>query len=220
MNLSQQLAAKAAALKNSQEQEDIFRVVRTDGDAPHDAGVAAPPMETVVLGTRPKKSINTQTRSAYLPDIHRSLPQSLDAEKGVLCSCLLSPGILKSGEVNLTTEHFYHPPHQIIYGEMLDIVEHTDKLLDFISLTQVLRDKGDLDKAGGAAAISELFTFVPTATNADYYTEIVHEKYILRQLIQACTEMSSRAYDEQGDVKCLLEGAEAKYNTVEELSHT
>jgi replicative DNA helicase len=84
------------------------------------------------------------------------------------------------------------------------------KPVDFISLTQALKDKGELDKAGGAAAISELFTFVPTATNADYYIDIVREKFLLRQLIATCTEFAGRAYEEQGEVKLLLDEAEAK----------
>ena len=41
---------------------------------------------------RDRKGDYPQKRPSYLPDIHRTLPQSLDAEKGVLCSALLSPG--------------------------------------------------------------------------------------------------------------------------------
>ena len=34
----------------------------------------------------------SQKVGSYLPDIHRSLPQSIDAEKGLLGSVLLAPG--------------------------------------------------------------------------------------------------------------------------------
>ncbi|HEY8903823.1 MAG TPA: replicative DNA helicase [Chthoniobacterales bacterium] len=160
--------------------------------------------------SRPRKGNYSQKRASYLPDIHRTLPQSLDAEKGVLCSALLSPSnVLGECIERLDENHFYHPAHQIIYREMIAL-QNAAKPVDFISLTQVLKDKGELDKAGGAAAISELFTFVPTASNADYYIDIVREKFLLRQLIQACTEFAGRAYDEQGEVKNLLDEAESK----------
>ncbi len=159
---------------------------------------------------RPRRGSNSQTRATYLPDIHRSLPQSVDAEKGVLCSALLSPGnVLGECIERLEENHFYHPAHQIIYREMVAL-QNAAKPVDFITLTQVLKDKGELDKAGGAAAISELFTFVPTASNADYYIDIVREKFLLRQLIQTCTDFAARAYDEQGEVKLLLDEAESK----------
>jgi len=159
---------------------------------------------------RPRKGGYSQKKPSYLPDIHRSLPQSLDAEKGVLCSALLSPGnVLGECIERLDETHFYQPAHQIIYREMIAL-QNSAKPVDFITLTQVLKDKGELDKAGGAAAISELFTFVPTAGNADYYIEIVREKFLLRQLIQTCTEFAGRAYDEQGEVKVLLDEAESK----------
>lgn len=161
-------------------------------------------------GKRPRKGNYPQTKAGYLPDIHRTLPQSLDAEKGVLCSALLSPGnVLGECIERLEENHFYHPAHQIIYREMI-VLQNAAKPVDFITLTQVLKDKGELDKAGGAAAISELFTFVPTASNADYYIDIVREKFLLRQLIQTCTEFAGRAYDEQGEVKVLLDEAESK----------
>ncbi len=138
----------------------------------------------------PAQGAYSQTRAAYLPDIHRSLPQSVDAEKGVLCSALLAPSnVLGDCIERLSETHFYQPAHQIIFREMVTL-QNAAKPVDFISLTQALKDKGDLDKAGGAAAISELFTFVPTATNADYYIDIVREKFLLRQLIATCTEFA------------------------------
>ncbi|MDD5198579.1 MAG: replicative DNA helicase [Terrimicrobiaceae bacterium] len=159
---------------------------------------------------RARKGDYSQKRAGYLPDIHRSLPQSIDAEKGVLCSALLSPeSVLGECIERLSDIHFYQPAHQVIYGEMIAL-QNAAKPVDFITLTQVLKDKGELDKAGGAAAISELFTFVPTAGNAGYYIDIVREKFLLRQLIQTCTEFAGRAYDEQGEVKVLLDEAESK----------
>ena len=67
-----------------------------------------------------------------------------------------------------------------------------------------------LEEVGGMEAVTDLFTFVPTAANADYYREIIHEKFLLRQVITTCTEYVARAHEEQGDIKILLDEVEAR----------
>jgi replicative DNA helicase len=63
---------------------------------------------------------------------------------------------------------------------------------------------------GGASVVTDLLTFVPTAANADYYREILREKFLLRKVITVCTEYAARSYDEQGDVKILVDEVEKK----------
>ena len=67
-----------------------------------------------------------------------------------------------------------------------------------------------LDGVGGPAFVTHLFTFTPTAANAAYYRDIVREKFVLRQIIAACTECAAAAYDEQGEVTTLLGDVEQK----------
>jgi replicative DNA helicase len=73
-------------------------------------------------------------------------------------------------------EHFFIPAHADIYATLLELWD-VNKPIDFITLTQVLRDRSMLDQCGGAAFVTELFTFLPTAANAAYYIEILQEKY-------------------------------------------
>lgn len=148
---------------------------------------------------------------SYLPDIHRLLPQSPDAEQGVLSSFLLAPREIGGlcGEKKIQPAHFHLPAHAQIYETLLELWD-ANKPIDFITLTQVLRDRNQLDQVGGAAFITHLFTFLPTAANAAYYVEILEEKYTLREIIKVCTEYAARSYDEQNDVPSLLNDVEAK----------
>jgi replicative DNA helicase len=153
----------------------------------------------------------SQKSGAYLPDIHRSLPQSLDAEKGLLGSILLAPGRVLDEciQQQVTEKYFHHPAHARIFTVLVEMRE-ANKPVDLISLTQLLDDRHLLEEIGGAAAVTDLFTFVPTATNAAYYLEILREKYLLRAIIGTCTEYGARAYEEQGDVQILLDEAEQR----------
>ncbi|MFV0336835.1 MAG: replicative DNA helicase [Chthoniobacterales bacterium] len=150
-----------------------------------------------------------QKNGNYLPETHRQLPQSLDAERGILSSILLDPKEVLSFCISqkVKAEHFYSPAHALIYEQLVELNESSVPI-DFVTLTQTLADKNLLDQVGGAVSITELITFLPTATNAEYYLEIVKEKYLLRQMIATCTEFAARSYDEQGDVKVLLDEME------------
>lgn len=155
-----------------------------------------------------KKRTSSQKSGSYLPDIHRTLPQSLEAEKGVLGSILLSPAeVLGECVQRIESSYFYNPAHASIYEVLIELY-NASKPIDLITLTQELRDRALLDQVGGAAAISDLFTFVPTAANAGYYLDILKDKFLLRRIISTCTEFAGRSYEEQGDVRNLLDEAE------------
>jgi replicative DNA helicase len=141
-------------------------------------------------------------------EVPRSLPFSEDAEKGVLCSILLSPREVSDICIlRLQPDAFYVPAHQIIYDLALEFGDKS-KPIDFISLKQSLQDRGQLEEIGGAQFLSDLYAFVPTAANAAYYIDIVREKYLLRRLILTCNALSTRSYDEQENVEPLLDDAE------------
>jgi replicative DNA helicase len=181
---------------------------------PDDAApAAAPPQEN---GSGKAKSggggrSSSHKQRSYLPDVHRSLPASVDAEKGVLASILLSPDsvIDECLERRLGAEHFHLPAHAVIFEaarEMRDAL----KPIDLISITQYLEDTKRLESAGGAGSIADLYSFVPTAANAAYYIQIVREKYLLRRIITTCNEFAARAHDEQGTVETLLDEVESR----------
>jgi len=181
----------------------------TDSPAPASANGNADPKN------RKKKPDYQQRGAAYLPDAHRPLPQSLDAEKGLLGSILHSAGVLDDCIAQMEPRHFHLPAHQKIF-EILVEMRNSGKPIDLISVTQILEDRRLLDEVGGAAAVTDLFTFVPTAVNADYYREIIHEKFLLRQIIGTCTEYVARAHEEQGDIKILLDEVEARVLSIGE----
>ena len=149
-------------------------------------------------------------------DIHRALPHSVEAEQGVLGSMLISPrDVIAEAVEKINENYFYIPSHQTIYTVLVDLW-NTGQGIDLITLTQVLRDRNLLETVGGASLVTSLFTFVPTAANVGYYLEIVRDKYILREIISACTEGARRSYEEQDEVDNLLDEVEQKIYAVGE----
>ncbi len=115
----------------------------------------------------------------------------------------------------INEEYFYVPAHRTIYNVLVDLW-NAGQAIDLITFTQVLRDRHLLDSVGGAAFVTSLFTFVPTAANVGYYLEIVRDKYILREIISASTESVRRAYEEQDEVNSLLDEVEQRIFAVGE----
>src|SRR2546422_2447530 len=143
-------------------------------------------------------------------DLHRTPPHSVEAEQGVLGSMLISPReTIAECVEKINEEYFYVPAHRTIYNALVDLW-NAGQAIDLITFTQVLRDRHLLDSVGGAAFVTSLFTFVPTAANLEYYLEIVRDKYILRSIIAASTESVRSAYEEQDEVNNLLDEVEQR----------
>jgi replicative DNA helicase len=150
--------------------------------------------------------------------VDRLPPHSPEAEQGVLGCVMLSPndcmGIciekLKGGP-----ETFYDLRHQTIFsilGEMYDSRE----AIDLITLQQRLKNKQLLDEVGGLAYLSALPDMVPSSANLEYYLDIVREKFLLRKMIQTCTDVVARVYDYEGEVDTLLDEVEKEVLRINE----
>src|SRR6476620_11564744 len=148
--------------------------------------------------------------TGFAQDIHRTPPHSAEAEQGVLGSMLISPReTIAECVEKINEEYFYVPAHRTIYDVLVDLW-NAGQAIDLITFTQVLRDRHLLDSIGGAAFVSSLLTFVPSAANVQYYLEIFRDKYSLREIISASTESVRRAYEEQDEVDNLLDEVEQK----------
>ena len=149
---------------------------------------------------------------SYLPEIHRMLPQSPEAEQGVLSSLLLAPleTFHMCEEAGLDSRWFHIPAHAEVYTVIREILDSEKPTIDFIRLTQILRDKNKLEAVGGVGFITSLWTFLPTAANAEYYIGIIGEKFRLRQIIACGTEFAARCYDEQEDTESLAAAFEGR----------
>jgi len=137
----------------------------------------------------------------------REFPQAPDAEKGVLCSCLIVPdciGMLV--EKGFEPEALYIPAHQELFRALCELV-NTGKPVNFVTVAQLLKDKNTLDQCGGGAYITELWGFIGTAGQVWHFADIVNAKWTARKLIAVCNEYASRGYEE-ADIAGVLEAFE------------
>ena len=82
--------------------------------------------------------------------------------------------------------------------------------IDMLSLSEFLRDKNLFEKVGGVAFITHLSNISPSAANATYYAKIVKDKALLRNLINAASDIADSAFAGSDDIVNLLDNAERK----------
>jgi replicative DNA helicase len=136
------------------------------------------------------------------------LPQNQEAEGAILGSMLIDDEAIPLVVERLNIEAFYHPGNRMIYKGIITLFEK-GKPADIVTLTEVLKSSGDLEKVGGAAYLAQLTSIVPTSANVDYYIRIVQEKFTMRQLIHTATHIIADGYEPTQEANTLLDRAEA-----------
>lgn len=146
-------------------------------------------------------------------------PHDLEAERSVLGAILIDPPSINAVAEILRPVHFYAPEHQAIYSAMLSLFEK-QKPVDIVTVKNELKRQGTLKKIGGAKYLSELIETVPTSAYVEHYAQIVKDNYTRRKLITLSSRLVEKAFDEQGDVKKLLDEAETEiFSLSQEHSH-
>lgn len=144
-------------------------------------------------------------------------PQNIDAEMSLIGAVLIDEEVLANVTEHVTPRDFYDKRHATIYGGMLRLFER-HRPVDLLTLTDELKKKDELDAIGGAAYLTELTNYVPTAAHAEAYAEMVSQKAVRRRLIKASAEISELGFDEEFDVQELLGKAEQELFSVSDQS--
>ncbi|WP_392543633.1 replicative DNA helicase [Oryzobacter telluris] len=150
------------------------------------------------------------------PPDDRVPPQDLHAEQSVLGSMLINKDAIADSLEAVKGHDFYRPAHELIFDAVLDLFGRGEPA-DAITVGDELGKRGDLTRIGGQAYLHQLIQSVPTAANAGYYAEIVHERAVLRRLVEAGTRIVQMGYAQgEGDVDDIVNRAQAEVYSVAE----
>lgn len=163
----------------------------------------------------PAKTNNTRKRK---PDINLETigleignkpPQAIDVEEAVLGAMLLEASCVDLAMEDLKASCFYDPKHRMIFEAMSALVtDHTS--VDIITVAAKLKAMGNLEAVGGPVVLANLSEKVGSAAHIEYYTKILKQKTIQRDLISASYEILRDAYDESVKVDDLIDMAQSK----------
>lgn len=150
-------------------------------------------------------------------DSGRIPPQDLDAEKSLLGAILLSDTSFPDVLETVKYPDFYNKAHSLIFKAMTALYQQS-KPIDLLTLTAELKRQKNLKAVGGAGYLSELTNYVPTASHAQAYAELVQKAAVRRRLINAGTKIAEAAYQEDARVEDLVGEAEKNLFEVSDKS--
>ncbi|RMG17985.1 MAG: replicative DNA helicase [Bacteroidetes bacterium] len=165
----------------------------------------------------PDGSGSGKVRSLSTPIGGKLPPQALDMEEAVLGALLLEKDALHRIMDVLQPQMFYKDANRIIFENILELFQNSEPI-DILTVKNSLRQKGELEKVGGAYYLTQLTSRVNSSANIEYHARVVAEKHILRSLISISDQVIKEAYDETTDVFELLDKAEQQLFEVSETN--
>jgi replicative DNA helicase len=139
----------------------------------------------------------------------RGAPWSPEAEQAVLGAMILDQDAgLRAVEL-VDQSMFYKEAHRRLFRAMVALIEQRS-VIDHVTLRDELLRRNELEAAGGVEYITELVDVVATAANLEHHAKIVHDKAVLRLLIEVSTKTITEAYDARLPAEELLDVAEAR----------
>ncbi len=152
--------------------------------------------------------------------MERVPPHSEEAERGVLGAVLLDAEKVMDLciERQLVPESFYVPVHRSIYEVML-VMSRDGRPIDLLTVSECLKGGGLLERIGGPTALNRLVDATPTAAHAEYYIDIVRDRYLLRRVIGAAREIEKNCYQPDTAGAAALTSAEQSFFDITAHQH-
>ena len=143
-------------------------------------------------------------------------PQAIDLEEIVIGSCLLDARAYDEISNVLSPEIFYKTEHQLIFAA-IQSMSLKNKKADIVTITNYLRQSGELDMVGGPYFIASTTDRVGTSANIKEHAYIILQKHIQRELIRVSSDCIKDAYEDTTDVFDLLDNTDNAITKIREL---
>lgn len=121
-------------------------------------------------------------------------PQNVDTEESLLGAILLDPEAIRRVADQLHPEAFYIDAHRLIYKAALELHKQGQPV-DLMTVATWLYDHKKLEKVGGQSRLVELVSQTVSSANVDRYAELITDKFLRRQLIQAGNDIIQFGYE-------------------------
>ncbi len=129
-----------------------------------------------------------------------------EAERAVLGAMLMDTDVIPRvmpilGE---TPDAFFTTDHQIIYSAAVDVYDQHNRA-DVLLVVDHLKKTDQLKRVGGAIYLYDLQDRIVETENTEFHAQIVRDKWMRRQLIQATATIREIAQDGEKDLTDVLD---------------
>lgn len=142
-------------------------------------------------------------------------PQAIDFEEAVLGALMLEQAAADAVIEFLKPEAFYRESHQRIYAAVKELYNDS-KPIDILTVTNELRQRGEIEFVGGPYYITQLTNRVTSTANIEFHARIIMQKFVQRELIRVSSIIIKEAFEDTTDVLDLLDKAETMLFSIAE----
>ena len=141
------------------------------------------------------------------PILERALPHNIDAERSLLGAVLVNNENYYRVIELLRPEDLYLDAHRTILRQMIALVERS-RAIDLVTLQEELVRAAQLESVGGISYLASLLDGIPHLINIEHYIEIIREKSLLRQMVNATNKIMAECFDQAVPAEEILDRAE------------
>ena len=134
-------------------------------------------------------------------------PHNVEAEEALLGSLLIDSQVIHDVATFLDEHDFFIERNGWIFAAIRDLAIKNIPA-DFVTLSDELERRGQLEGVGGPARLTMLITNTFTAYHGESYAKIVERTAVLRRLIDAAGKIARMAYEDQNAVDEVLDRAQ------------
>lgn len=140
----------------------------------------------------------------------RMPPHSNDAEQSVLGGLMLDQRAFEKIADKLVEDDFYRKDHRLIYRAIGEL-SNKNQPYDAVTLGEWFESNGLAELVGGSNYVTKLANSTASAANIVAYADIVREKSVLRQVIDAASTLVEDGFRSDGrGAQDIIDGAIAR----------
>lgn len=139
--------------------------------------------------------------------IKRIPPHNVEAERAVIGSMIMDRDAILTASEIVVSEDFYQGQYSVIFDALMDLY-HGGVGTDLVTLHNKLLEQKVPPELSSVEYIGGLLNSVPTSTHVKHYAAIVHEKAVLRRLIQTIERIAGDCYMDHQPLEEVLEDTE------------
>ena len=136
---------------------------------------------------------------------NRVSPQAPEIEEAIIGACMIEQEALPLVADKLRPEMFYVERHRLIFSALLAMYQAGTKV-DILTVKEELLRRGTLEEAGGAYQVTLLSSRVASSAHIEYHAQIVHEKYLRREMIVGLNKLLACSLVDAHNLLDRLEG--------------
>jgi replicative DNA helicase len=136
-------------------------------------------------------------------DLKRSLPHDEFSERAILGAMLINNGYANEVFSTINPEDFYSPANQHIAAAVDNLI-NGGKAADTVTVSGLLKKKGDLKFVGGFEYINSLLDGIPEQISIGEYIKAVKDLAALRRIIVTSMGVIRKGVEQRADSESIL----------------